>query len=97
MLKNLLRAFEERFENTYQFFHYHPLYLELMKKYSVIRFMPVSNVNVPITEVVDWDNRTKLSDYTFTLKTGISIEYQVNLCNILGCNPWFNIPYQASN
>jgi hypothetical protein len=58
--------------------------------------MPVSNVNVPITTIVDWENRTKLSDYTFTLKTGISIEYQVNLCNLLGSKPWFNIPYQAS-
>jgi hypothetical protein len=30
------------------------------------------------------------------LRTGVSIEMQVRLCNTLGADPWFNIPYQAS-
>lgn len=90
-----IRMFEARFEDTYQEFPYHPLFLELMRKYKVIRFMPWSNVNVE--GETDWDrNRTTDSYYTFNLKTGVSLEKQVLLANLLGANPWFNIPYRAS-
>ena len=57
--------------------------------------MPWSNVNVE--GETDWDrNRTTDSYYTFNLKTGVSLEKQVLLANLLGANPWFNIPYRAS-
>ena len=45
---------------------------------------------------INWSNRTTNSYYTFNLQTGASVEMQVKLCNTLGANPWFNIPYQAS-
>lgn len=66
-----------------------------MKKYKVIRFMPWSNVNSE--GLIDWKkNKTADNYYTFTLKTGVSYEKQVLLCNTLGANPWFNIPYHTS-
>ena len=56
--------------------------------------MPWSNTET--VGPIDWSNRTTNSYYTFNLRTGVSVEMQVNLCNTLGASPWFNIPYQAS-
>ncbi len=56
--------------------------------------MPWSNTET--LGPIDWSNRTTNSYYTFNLRTGVSVEMQVNLCNTLGTSPWFNIPYQAS-
>ena len=43
-----VRIFEARFEKTYKHFPIHPLFLQLMKKYQTIRFMPWSNVQLQL-------------------------------------------------
>ena len=65
-----------------------------MKKYSQLRFMPWSNTET--VGPIDWSMRTTNAYYSFNQKTGVSIEMQVNLCNTLGADPWFNIPHEAS-
>jgi hypothetical protein len=57
--------------------------------------MPWSNIEYD--EIVDWSNRTLDSFYTFTLKTGVSLEKQVLLINTLGANGWFNLPHKATD
>ena len=54
--------------------------------------MPWSNTET--VGPIDWSNRTTNSYYTFNLRTGVSVEMQVNLCNTLGADPWFNIPHE---
>ena len=90
-----VRLMEARYEHTYEAFPYHPTFLEFMRKFKTIRFMPWSNVFDDVD--VDWPNRTQNSFYTFTLRTGVSIEQQVHLCNVLGANPWFNLPHRATD
>ena len=53
--------------------------------------------NIEYDELVDWSNRTLDSFYTFTLKTGVSLEKQVLLLNTLGTNGWFNLPHKATD
>ena len=72
-----VRMMEARYESLYQQFPFHPLFLELMRKYEVVRFMPWSNLNVDNT-LYDWSNRTTDSYYTFRLRTGVSLEKQVS-------------------
>lgn len=90
-----IRIFEERFEKVYDTFPFHPLYIEQMKSYKTFRFMPWSNTE--ITQPQDWSNRTTRSYYTYNLRSGVPIEDQVLLVNTLGANPWFNIPYIATD
>jgi len=90
-----IRIFEARYEQYYQYFPFNPLFLEQMKDYQNIRFMPWSNTET--VGPIDWSDRTTEFDYTFNLKTGVSLESQVLLINTLGSNPWFNIPYQATD
>ena len=47
-----VRIMEKRFEHTYEQFIYHPLFLEMMKKYQTIRFMPWSNVNAFLSDSI---------------------------------------------
>ncbi|CAF0900053.1 unnamed protein product [Brachionus calyciflorus] len=90
-----IRIMEAKFEQTYQDFPFYPAFLEFLRKFKTIRFMPWSRVFEDVD--VDWMNRTTDSFYTFTLRTGVSLEKQVLLCNILGINPWFNLPHRASD
>lgn len=91
-----VRIMEAKFEKTYKYFPFHPLYLELMKKFQIIRYMPWSNVF--LDQIVDWSNRTLNSYYSFaTGTTGVSLEMQVSLANFLGINPWFNLPHIATD
>lgn len=90
-----VRIMEAKFEQTYQDFPFYPAFLEYLRKFKTLRFMPWSNVFQDVD--VDWSNRTTDLYYTFTLRTGISLEKQVLLCNILGVNPWFNLPHRATD
>ena len=90
-----VRFVEEAYENTLEYFPFHPLFLSILKKYQTIRFMTWSNIEYD--DIVDWSNRTLDSFYTFTLNTGVSLEKQVLLINELGANGWFNVPHKATN
>ncbi|RNA10793.1 PA14 domain-containing [Brachionus plicatilis] len=90
-----VRIMEAKFESTYQDFPFYPTYLEFLRKFKTLRFMPWSSVFEDVD--VDWSNRTTDSFYTYTLRTGVSLEKQVLLCNTLGANPWFNLPHRASD
>ncbi len=90
-----VRMFEARFEDNFEEFPFHPLFLETVKKFQVIRFMTVSNVFHDWD--VDWPDRTTTDYYTYNLRTGMSLEHQVSLVNTVGASPWFNIPHRASD
>lgn len=90
-----IKIFEKRYESILDSFPFQPAFLEFLRKFSTIRFMAWSNINQNV--VVDWSNRTTDDYYTFNLRTGVSLEKQVLLCNTLGCNPWFNLPHRATD
>lgn len=90
-----VRIMEAQFEHTYEDFPFHPTFLEFLRKFRTIRFMSWSNVFQDVD--IDWPNRTTDSFYTFNLRTGVSLEKQVLLCNILGANAWFNLPHRATD
>lgn len=90
-----IRLFEAKYESVYEKFPFYPYYLEFLRKFKTLRLMPMSRIS--IDQDIDWSNRTLDSFYTFTLKTGVSLEKQVLLCNTLGANPWFNLPHRATD
>ncbi len=90
-----VRMFEARFEDNFEEFPFHPLFIENIKKFKVIRFMTLSNVFKDWD--VDWSHRTTNNFYTYNLRTGMSLEHQVLLVNTVGANPWFNLPHRATD
>jgi hypothetical protein len=83
------------FEKTYKIFPFHPLFLERMKFFKTVRFMQWTNEYT--NEPIFWNNRTTIFSQNQRDKTGVSIEYQIKLCNILKCDPWFVLPYSATD
>lgn len=83
------------FENTYQTQPFHPLFLERMSKFKVIRFMNWTRTNE--TTVTNWSERATPELYTQASDKGVALEYMLDLANTLHVDPWFNIPHLATD
>lgn len=74
---------------------FHPLFLERLSKFKVIRFMDWNHTN-EADETLTWNSRTTPSYYTQGGPRGVAIEYMVDLCNELHADPWFCMPHTAN-
>jgi len=74
---------------------FHPLYLNRLKPFSVIRFMDWQRTNG--SNVSSWSDRANPTFYTQGTNDGAAIEYMIDLCNELGADPWFCMPHQAND
>lgn len=75
---------------------FHPVYLQRMSKFKVLRFMDWGHTN-NISDPLSWDDRTRPTRYTQASDNGVAIEYMVDLCNELGADPWFCMPHTADD
>ena len=91
------------FENSYEKDVWYPPFLERLKPFNVIRFMDWSLTNSNVD--VEWADRKRPDFATQTVPLGITtakglgvaLEYQIDLANRVGADPWFNIPATASD
>jgi len=75
---------------------FHPLAIEDIKRYNSVRFLGWSaGVNNNIASLT-WDSRTKPGDGIIKGPDSVPIEYMVMLANQTQTNPWFLIPWNAS-
>lgn len=82
-------------ESTHKTRPFNPLFIERLRPFRVIRFMDWQRTNnSPIEE---WPDRPSVSSYTQAGKSGVAIEYMIDLCNTLKADPWFCMPHKASN
>ena len=82
------------FESTYQTQPFHPLFLQQLQNYQVLRFMEWMVTNG--STVQNWTDRATPDDYTYAWR-GVPLEVMIQLANTLNITPWFNIPAQASD
>lgn len=90
-----IRVIRPGFEATYQTQPFHPLFLDRIRKFKVLRFMDWQKTND--SPLANWSNRTTPSASTQTGNSGVALEYMIDLANMLNADPWFNLPHQASN
>ena len=77
---------------------FNPDYLNFLKDFSVIRFMPMSGVTRNPAE--HWDQRPKMDKATWGGiygSRGAPLEIQVELANRLQADPWLNVPHAADD
>ena len=73
---------------------FHPLFVERLKPFKVLRFMDWQRTNgSPPTA---WDQRTTPQDRQ-NQGYGAAVEVMVDLCNELAADPWFCMPHDASD
>ena len=86
------------FVNHYRSIIFNPDYLNFMKDFSVIRFMPMSGITR--NPAKHWDQRPNLQEASWGGtygSRGIPLELQVELANRLQARPWFNVPHGADD
>jgi len=81
-------------EATYEENPFRQAFLDRWKGMQAFRFMDWGKTNN--SEVSAWEDRALPTDRTQTQK-GIALEYQVDVCNRTGIDPWFCIPHLADD
>lgn len=74
---------------------FHPDFLSMMGEFKLVRMMNWQRTNG--SELVSWSERPTTSDWRWSTDGGVPIEIQVELCNELGADGWFNIPHEADD
>lgn len=81
--------------STYQTQPFHPLYLQRLQPFAVLRFMDWARINN--STLATWSQRTKPTTYTQARAEGVALEYMVELCNTLQKHMWLCIPAMAND
>jgi hypothetical protein len=87
-----IRLWMPGFENAQSPFH--PLFLQRMAKFKVLRFMDWARTNQS-RNTVSWSTRTLPTRCSQDNPNGVAIEYMIDLCNELGADAWFCMPHAA--
>ncbi len=74
---------------------FHPLFIDRLKPFSVIRFMDWARING--SNIQSWSDRPRPDYYTQGSDRGVALKYMIELCNELGADPWFCMPHQADD
>lgn len=95
----------ERWTPAATFSPFHPLFLERLAPFDVIRFMGMQETNT--SDVVTWSDRRTAAAVrqgsgpqgspSEPIVNGMSVEYMVRLANDLDADPWFNMPHLADD
>lgn len=74
---------------------FHPDFLARWENFSVIRFMNWQRTNVSMVQ--DWSQRTTTTWFSQADINGVALEYMIQLANALHADPWFCMPYLATD
>jgi hypothetical protein len=70
-------------------------YLDYLKGFRVIRFMDWGNTN--LNDTVQWAQRTRPESVSQDQKSGVALEFMIELASRLGAAPWFTVPHAAED
>ncbi len=80
---------------TYATQPFHPAFLDIIKDFSVLRFMDWGRTNN--SPLVNWADRTTPQSAFQSSEKGVCVEGMVALSNIAMADPWFCMPHRASD
>lgn len=83
------------YEETAESEPFHPVFLQRMSLYRVLRFAEWQAIRT--TNQKEWADRTQLDDSSYTLGKGAPYELMIDLANTKAAMPWFCVPRQASD
>ncbi len=82
-------------ENTYTQNPWEYNWLQKLEPFKSLRFMDWGYTNN--SEMQEWSQRTRLTDYTWTQKNGVPYEYWIKLCNLKNADAWVCVPHLADS
>lgn len=90
-----IRVIPKKYEATYRNQLFNPLYVNKIRPFQVLRFMPW--MQTVYQQEVNWNTRAKLSSAHYTATPGVPVEAMVQLANQTQSAPWFNMPHKADD
>jgi hypothetical protein len=90
-----VRVIMPGFEATYATQPFHPLFLERLRPFSVLRFMDWGNTNG--SKVTRWEERKRPDYRSQHGGAGVAHELMVQLCNQTLKQPWVCVPHRADD
>ncbi len=85
-----VRIIPDGYENSYLQMPFHPLFMERLKMFKTLRFMPWTKQD----GVVTWQDR--VTPLSYSLGAGVAYEHMIQLSNKLKTNAWISVPYAVS-
>lgn len=74
---------------------FHPLYLERLQPFRVVRFMDWQKTNN--NPLFLWSERPRLDHERWSSDSGVPFEVQIDLANAAGADPWLCVPHKADD
>lgn len=90
-----IRVVPADFEGTYQDQVFHPLFLQRLSRFSVLRFTGWARAELAAAPT--WSQRATPDWYTQGGPRGVAYEYMVMLANELGADMWISVPHRAND
>ncbi len=90
-----IRVIMPGFENNYEEQIFHPLFLERLEGFEVIRFMDWGRTNG--SDIVTWTEVSTPQHFSQNRTSGVSPYYMIALSNRLNADPWICIPHKADD
>jgi len=88
-IRLIMPGFEDSFERQ----QFHPLFLERLEPFNVIRFMDWQRINN--SPLAAWSDRPTLDERSQATDKGVAMEICIDLVNALDADPWLCIPHMA--
>ncbi|MEP5154792.1 calcium-binding protein [Planktotalea sp.] len=73
---------------------FNPAWIARIENLRSLRFMDWMSTNGSTSTT--WDKRASLSDYSY-IRRGVPAETMIELANLVGVDPWFNMPHLADD
>lgn len=73
---------------------FNPAFIARIENLRSLRFMDWMSTNGSLSDT--WDSRAQISDYTY-VRRGVPAEVMIELANLVGADPWFNMPHKADD
>lgn len=90
-----IRMIMPGFESTAESSPFHPVFLERIKPFKVLRFMDFLHINN--SKIERWEQRKTAQIAIQSGDEGVAFEYLIELSNLTGADPWFCIPHLADD
>lgn len=93
-LRNIHVVHEDNIERFEAGEVFNPIWVDLIEDMRVLRYMDWMRTND--SELSEWSDRSTEDYFSWGTDRGVPVEIMIQLANMTGTDPWFNIPHLAA-
>ena len=90
-----IRLYMPGFDDDEESPRFHPLFVDRLGNFSVLRFMDLQRTND--SQLQRWGQRSRPTDGTQAGPKGVALEHLMELVEVLDVDPWFCMPHMADD